>query len=92
MKQIRTIYIIVSFFLIAFLGYHYFQYQFNKKVVFVDKSKEDLIGFFHDIALGAEYGGVSRITRKCKDPMKIYIVNDSTYDFQEKVLQKLLTH
>ncbi|NJX16443.1 DUF2927 domain-containing protein [Tamlana crocina] len=82
MKIFRNVYFIISFLLLIFLGNNYYKYQFDKKIVFVDKSKEELILYFNDICLGAEYGNSKKITRKWKTPLNLYIVKDKNYKEQ----------
>lgn len=75
-------YLVLSMLLIIFLGTHYYKYQFDKKVVYVDKTKEELISYFNEICLGSEYGSSKKVTRKWQQPLKLYIVKDSAYDEQ----------
>ena len=88
MKIIRYTYFIVSIVLLIFLGRNYYKYQFDKKIIYADKSKEDLISYFYDICLGAEYGNLSKVTRKWKTPLKIFIVKDNNYKEQTDFIQK----
>ena len=93
MKIFRNVYFIISFFLLIFLGNNYYKYQFDKKIVFVDKSKEELILYFNDICLGAEYGNSKKVTRKWKTPLNLYIVKDKNYkeqiDFIRESVEKI---
>lgn len=90
MKIFRIIYLILSILLIAFFGNHYYKYQFDKEVIFVDKSKEELIGFFNEICLGYEYGNSKKVTRKWKEPLKLFIVKDSVYKEQVEFINRTI--
>lgn len=92
MRVFRTIYFIVSMVLISFLGHHYYRYQFDKKVIFVDKSKEDLISFFNEICLGYEYGNGQKVIRKWKEPLRLFIVKDSGYNEQVKFIDNTISN
>jgi hypothetical protein len=58
--------------------------------VFVDKSKEELISFFNEISLGFENGNSKKVTRKWKDPLKLFIVKDSSYKEQVLFIEKTI--
>lgn len=88
MKSLKTYYLLISLCLIGYLGYHYYNFQFNKDIKFVDKSKEELISYFNEICLGFEYGNSSKVTRKWKWPVKIFIVKDSTHSEQVKFIEE----
>ena len=90
MKILRNIYFIISFLLLIVLGNHYYKYQFDKKIIFVDKSKEELISFFKEICLGYEYGNSKKVTRKWKEPLKLFIVKDSAYKEQVVFIKKTI--
>ncbi|MDO7171220.1 DUF2927 domain-containing protein [Mariniflexile sp. AS56] len=90
MKILRTIYFIVSLLLLAFFGNHYYKYQFDKKIIYADKSKEELISFFNEISLGFEYGNSKKVTRKWNEPLKLFIIKDSIYKEQTLYIKKTI--
>ena len=67
---------------------HYLKYQFDKKIIYVDKTKEELIDYFNEIALGTEYSNSSKVIRKWKRPLKLYIVKDSLYSEQIEYIEE----
>lgn len=88
MKVFKLIYLIVSLGLIIFLGNHYFKFHYNKKVVYVDKAKEDLIDYFNEICLGSEFGNSTRVTRKWHKPMNLFIVKDKVLPEQTSFIKE----
>ena len=55
---------------ILFLGKNYYQFQYNKTIIYEDKSKEELIDYFNEIALGSEFGGKEKVVKKWETPVK----------------------
>ncbi len=61
----------------------------NEGFVRIDPYDKQVIDYFEEIALGFSDGSISKITRKWKVPMKIYL-SGATNDALEKELEKII--